>query len=136
MSGDRCFLLISYQESDVLAACYSMTALLRAYNRVLQFATIVLLPSSAASISCKSRVRKEFGFVFGNFAKKTPNWGSSRAHDQNRIIGMAHDRLGHAAEHPALHAGAAMRAHSDQRIGGFPRRCDNFVCFKTLFSCE
>jgi len=61
---------------------------------------------------------------------------SSRAHDQNRIIGMAHDRLGHTTEHPALDAGAAMRAHCDQRIEGFSRRCDNFVCFETLFSCE
>jgi hypothetical protein len=68
--------------------------------------------------------------------KKTLNCGSSRAHDQNRIIRMTHDRLGHAAEHPALRAGAAMRAHSDQRIEGFSRRCDNFVCFETLFSCE
>ena len=62
--------------------------------------------------------------------------GSSRAHDQNRIIGMAHDRLGHTTEHPALHAGAAMRAHCDQRIEGFSRRCDNFVRFEALFSCE
>jgi hypothetical protein len=61
---------------------------------------------------------------------------STGTNDQDRIAGVAHDRLGHTTEHPALHAGAAMRAHCDQRIEGFSRRCDNFVCFETLFSCE
>lgn len=49
---------------------------------------------------------------------------------------MAHDGLGHAAEHPTPHAGAPMRAHSDQRVEAFSRRFNNFVRFETFFSCK
>ena len=92
-------------------------------------------PAQTVYTECVHFGQKTIWLALDNSSLQTlGELSTGRPQNQDRIARVAHDRLGHTAEHPPLHTGTPMRAHGDQSVGNLSRHCDNFVRCETFFS--